>query len=118
MLLIWMIWIWKRLINSLTYSNVQNEVKPSRDKLKGESDIQRRRKKSWWKYGGTAHNMNRAISNMDRCLACSSVTKQLVLVSSPPKVFANSWPFSLWIIFFICYFTVECTLSLGNEDGV
>ncbi|MGH1341621.1 MAG: Eco57I restriction-modification methylase domain-containing protein [Nannocystales bacterium] len=59
---------WPELVELL-----RNKVKPERDKNKREI-----RRKYWWKFGEQAHGLYRAIAPLERCLACSLVSKHSV----------------------------------------
>jgi hypothetical protein len=65
---------------------VQQKVKPERDKNKREA-----RKKYWWKFGERATGLYLTARHLDRCLACSNVSKHSVFAFQPTdRVFAHT----------------------------
>lgn len=61
---------------------VREKVKPERDALADNPDG-RRRKKHWWQFGRLVPGLDRAIAPLERCLACSRVSKHLMLAFQP-----------------------------------
>lgn len=74
---------------------VRQKVKPERDTNKREA-----RKKYWWKFGERATGLYHAIAGLNRCLACSAVSKHSVFAFQPTdRVFSHKlivFPLDRW----------------------
>ena len=69
---------------------VEQRVKPERDKLGGYSVAEGRRNR-WWQFGTYTPALDRAISNLSRCLVLSRISARHALSFQPvDRVFADS----------------------------
>lgn len=64
---------------------VERKVKPERDKLKGNTDAERRRK-FWWQWGRYTPALFAAVQGLERVLACSQTSKYLALAFLPANM--------------------------------
>ncbi|MCZ7679815.1 MAG: N-6 DNA methylase [Sandaracinaceae bacterium] len=72
------------------YSLVEERVKPERARLRDDNAAARQRKRYWWRYAGTASDLNAALQSLARCLVVSQVTKHLAFAFQPTdRVFSK-----------------------------